>query len=115
LRAKLAKMADAAPKLYEQALRHHAEAVKRRSMKLVPFDLGALHDSHAVIGPTGSGRDTEYRVEVGGPTAPYAFFVHEDPNAFHPRGQWKYLETASNELEVVFENSMIATMKELAE
>lgn len=32
-----------------------------------------------------------------GMQAPYAIFVHEDPDAFHPVGQWKFMESVINE------------------
>ena len=33
-------------------------------------------------------------VYFGGPAAPYAYIVHENPNARHPVGNYKYLENA---------------------
>lgn len=32
-----------------------------------------------------------------GVQAPYAVYVHEDPDAFHPIGQWKFMESVLNE------------------
>jgi hypothetical protein len=34
---------------------------------------------------------------AGGPAAPYAIFVHEDPDAIHKVGQWKYIESVVKE------------------
>jgi hypothetical protein len=32
-----------------------------------------------------------------GTQAPYAIYVHEDPDALHPVGQWKFMESVLNE------------------
>ena len=32
-----------------------------------------------------------------GAQAPYAIYVHENPDAFHPIGQWKFMESVLNE------------------
>lgn len=32
-----------------------------------------------------------------GKQAPYAVFVHENPDAFHPIGQWKFMESVIRE------------------
>lgn len=32
-----------------------------------------------------------------GAEAPYAVYVHENPDAFHPVGEWKFIESVLNE------------------
>ena len=32
-----------------------------------------------------------------GAQAPYAVYVHENPDAFHPVGEWKFIESVLNE------------------
>lgn len=78
-----------------------AREVKRRT----PVDDGTLRGSIHVVGPQfeGSrvsydGAKIRYLIVAGGPAAPYAVYVHEDPDAFHKVGQWKYLES------VIFES-----------
>lgn len=34
---------------------------------------------------------------ASGTQAPYAIFVHENPDAFHPVGQWKFMESVLSE------------------
>lgn len=54
---------------------------------------GALRASVRVVGPTRQGSRIFVLVAAGGPSAPYAIFVHEDLDAFHKIGQAKYLES----------------------
>ena len=103
---------EAIPLLIHGALHAEAKRIMRRSQQLVPRDTGALAASayveKPVIGPTGS------TVELGY-TSPYAVRTHEMPRSgvthgvgpgprFQPysswatTGQWKYLESAANEL-----------------
>jgi hypothetical protein len=66
-----------------------AEEVKART----PVDTGALQESVTVIGPVFTARTVTVSIIAGGPTAPYAVFVHEDLDAFHKTGQAKFLES----------------------
>lgn len=68
--------------------------VKRRT----PVDKGPLRASEHVVGPVIVARGANSRmvftlIVAGGPSAPYARYVHEDPDAFHKVGQWKYIES----------------------
>lgn len=63
--------------------------VKRRT----PVDTGELRASEYIRGPFQEGRKITIMIVAGGPSAPYAIYVHEDPTAFHKVGQWKYLES----------------------
>jgi hypothetical protein len=54
---------------------------------------GALRASVRVIAPVRKGTSVFVLVAAGGPSAPYAIYVHEDLDAFHKVGQAKYLES----------------------
>ncbi len=62
------------------------------SQRLVPVDKGMLRGSGSLTKESKLG-GTEFFVTYGGPAAPYALYVHEDPNAKHNAPtQAKYLE-----------------------
>lgn len=63
--------------------------VKRRT----PVDKGPLRGSVHLIGPIREGRRIYFIIAAGGPAAPYAYWVHEDPDALHRVGQWKFIES----------------------
>lgn len=67
--------------------------VKRRT----PVDKGPLRASVHMLGPLrrgGGDRLSVYCLIVaGGPSAPYAIYVHEDLEAIHPVGQAKFIES----------------------
>lgn len=71
----------------------------------VPVDTGALRASGHVQLPEIIGDSVKVELGFGGPAGSgnhggetnvedvgYAIYVHEDPDAYHPVGQWKYLE-----------------------
>lgn len=63
----------------------------------VPIDTGDLRNTIHAEGPF-KGRNSVYAAIVaGGPTAPYAWWVHEDLEAFHRVGQAKYIESVLRE------------------
>jgi hypothetical protein len=63
------------------------------SKKIVPVDDGFLKNSGKVEPPQITPRETSVEVTYGGAAAPYALFVHEDPDAQHAAGKtYKYLE-----------------------
>lgn len=63
--------------------------VKRRT----PVDQGTLRGSVHQVGPTRRWRVIETMIVAGGPSAPYAIYVHEDLDAFHKVGQAKFIES----------------------
>ena len=102
------------------ALRAEAEIEMTEAKRRTPVDTGALKGSGHVTGPdeqVGSGAPAQGRnakgqftskgstrgfggqrtwavtLAFGGPAAPYALEVHENLEAYHPRGQAKYLES----------------------
>ncbi|MDX1746094.1 MAG: hypothetical protein R3324_09175 [Halobacteriales archaeon] len=70
----------------------------------VPIESGVLAGTGQVENPEVSKKGVRVRMTFGGPAAPYALYVHEDPEARHgaeigkPAGQtWKYLEIPANQ------------------
>lgn len=93
---------------FSPALRVAAQRFPDRLGTALEEELGVeLTESNAITPKkTGelidSGEVTPYE-KVGGRircsiryTAPYAVFVHEDPDAIHPIGEWKFLEKTLN-------------------
>lgn len=89
LLARLKKIRNDLPKELNKALYREAQAIFRKSQRLVPVDKGFLKGSGVVEGPT----NNEVLIGYGGPAAPYALYVHEDPDAKHAKGKtFKFLE-----------------------
>lgn len=81
------------PDQVEAALYQETQVETTEVKKLTPVDKGNLRASVHSEGPFRQGRTIWTLIVAGGPSAPYALFVHEDPDAFHKVGQWKYIET----------------------
>lgn len=58
---------------------------------------GSLRASGFVHEPKREGRRISVELSFGGPSVDYAVYVHEDPDAHHATGQWKFLESVLNE------------------
>lgn len=85
-------LARAAKALYGEGL-----GIQALSMQRTPVLTGALRASHDTS-ITGLGtEELKVSVSVGGPSAPYAWYVHENLEAHHDNGQAKFLESAHNE------------------
>jgi hypothetical protein len=70
-----------------------ATTVLNEAKKIVPVRDGYLKNSGKVEAPKISPQETSVEVEFGGAAAPYALYVHEDPNASHAPGKtYKFLE-----------------------
>jgi hypothetical protein len=80
----------------ERALHEEAVVEQKESMRRTPVDLGPLRASHATRTEV-TAKGIVAIIEVGGPAAPYAIYVHEDLEAHHPVGQAKFLESTINE------------------
>jgi hypothetical protein len=94
LQHELKAAAERHPDVVLQALVEEAE-LEMTEMKLrTPVDTGALRSSGHIANPRRTASE-EFAVDIafGGPAAPYAVAVHEDPDAFHPVGQWKFVES----------------------
>ena len=95
---RLLSVAAAIPVRAGAALFQEAQIERAESMRRTPVDTSALRGSHEVIGPMYRGRDISVSIQVGGAAAPYAIPVHENLEAFHPKGgQAKFLESTINE------------------
>lgn len=89
LMARLDEMSKAYPKELDAALYQEALAIFRKSQRIVPVDKGFLKGSGVIEGP----KNHEILIGYGGPAAPYALYVHEDPEAKHKSGKtYKFLE-----------------------
>lgn len=86
------------PNLSEKALVTEALIEKREVIKSTPIKTGKLRSTirHEVLARKRMGRELAVAIVAGGPAAPYAIVVHEDPDAYHPIGQWKYIEEPLN-------------------
>jgi hypothetical protein len=73
-----------------------AEATMTESKTECPVDTGALRASGTVALPEFKDQGVVVEMGYGGPAAPYALYVHEDPQAVHPVGNYKYLENPVN-------------------
>lgn len=94
MRKELRAAARAHPGLVLQALAVEAEIEMTEAKQRTPVDTGALRASGHVDAPRQESSEV-FAIDLafGGPAAPYAAIVHEDPDAHHPVGQWKYLES----------------------
>lgn len=97
MRAKLARLRERFPDEIGLALRQETEVEATEVKKRTPVDTGALRASVHVEGPFREGRRVWTEIVAGGPAAPYAIYVHEDPDALHKVGQWKYIESVIQE------------------
>lgn len=88
----LKKLQAFTPNAFAAALYQEAQIELTEIKRVTPVDTGALRASLILIGPTREGRRIFVTIAAGGPSAPYAFIVHEDLEAFHANGQAKYIE-----------------------
>jgi len=84
-----------APRFAAQALIEETQEAFLLSQAVVPVRFGILRASGAVTGPVVRGSRAFTEIRYGGPSAPYAVYVHEIPpsRAKHDYPtRWKYLE-----------------------
>lgn len=100
VRQKLTALGLKSSSAVAKALYAEALLIMGVSADRTPEDIGTLKGSHVTTQPQVKGRDIEVKIEVGGPSAPYALIVHEDLKARHgvehgfQGGQAKFLESA---------------------
>lgn len=99
LRLLAKKFPDHVAKALYQEMQIEATEMKRRT----PVDTtenaphpGNLRDSIHVELPERSGNEITVTVATG-TQAPYAVFVHENPEPIHPVGEWKFMESVIKE------------------
>lgn len=73
--------------LYQEALIEVKECVQ-----VTPVETGALRATIHAERPVRQNGHISVAIVAGGPSAPYAEKVHEDPDAFHRVGGWKFIE-----------------------
>ena len=103
---RLAVGAQRFPRATRDALRAELEIEKKEVVARTPIDTGALRESIRVLEPVKDIRSYSVTIIAGGDninpktlksTREYALIVHEDPDAYHPIGQWKYIEQTLRE------------------
>lgn len=75
-----------------------------------PVDTGALRGSGHVDAPQMSADSATVQLGFGGPSAPYAVYVHENLSARHPSGKAKFLEGAMQVRAAKFASEMAAAL-----
>jgi hypothetical protein len=99
----LKKYVEKYPDHVAEALYREAQIEATEMKKRTPVDTtpnaphpGNLRNSIHVLEPERKGRTISVEI-VTGTQAPYAVYVHENPDAFHPVGEWKFMESVLNE------------------
>ena len=84
--------------LYQEAQIEATEMKRRTPVDTTPGapHPGNLRNSIHVERPVRDGNHISVTIATG-TQAPYAIFVHENPDAIHPIGQWKFMESVINE------------------
>lgn len=90
---KIQAFAKKYPDVVAEALYQETQVELTEVKRRTPVDKGNLRASEHVEGPIREGRSIYTTIVCGGPSAPYAIFVHENLDAFHPVGQAKFLES----------------------
>lgn len=103
MRNQLRKIAKTYPDRVGRALYLEAQIEATEMKKRTPVDTrdnaphpGNLRNSIHVQEPEMEGSTISVTIATGS-QAPYAIYVHENPDAFHPIGQWKFMESVLNE------------------
>ncbi len=81
------------PQEIGRALYQETEIERTEVVKRTPVDHGDLRASERTLGPFFEGDRIYTQIVAGGPSAPYAIYVHEILTAFHKVGQSKFLES----------------------
>lgn len=102
VRAKLRAFRDKFPDEVMRALYLETEVEVKEAKRRTPVDEGTLRGTVHQQGPTRNFRHIYTLIVAGGPAAPYAIYVHEDPDVFHKVGQWKYIESVIMESRMYF-------------
>lgn len=93
LRRKIVKFVERYPDEVARALYQETQVELKEVKRRTPVDTGELRASEHVEGPTRQGKVIYTKIVAGGPSAPYAIYVHEDLEAFHKVGQAKFIES----------------------
>jgi len=97
MKARIAKAGKAfqtqmAGAVYQESAVELLEVIKR-----TPVKHGPLRASEHLEGPTWEGNNVYCLIVAGGPSAPYAIYVHENDEAIHPVGQSHFISSVLEE------------------
>lgn len=102
--AKIKRLAKEFPDHVAAAIYQEAQIEMTEAKRRTPVDItedaphpGQLRASGHVEEPERKGKNITVTLAFGGAAIDYAVHVHENPDAIHPVGQWKYLESVLNE------------------
>lgn len=91
------------PDRVAQAIYQEAQVEVTEMKRRCPVDItpnaphpGNLRNSIHAEKPERSGNRISVTIATGA-QAPYAVYVHENPDAIHPVGEWKFMESVLNE------------------
>jgi hypothetical protein len=103
MKAKLKKFAKEYPDRVAAAIYAEAQIEVTEMKRRCPVDItpnaphpGNLRNSIHAEEPEIDGEKISVIVATG-MQAPYAIYVHENPDALHPVGQWKFMESVLDE------------------
>lgn len=98
MKRKILAWANKQPQVIGNALRAEMEIEATEAKRRTPVDTGTLRGTVQAIGPDISGSSISAGIVAGGPSAPYAVYVHENLEAHHPVGQAKFIESVIDEV-----------------
>jgi hypothetical protein len=97
--SKIRSVATKSPREIESALYQEGQVEITEAKRQTPVDTrpnaphpGQLRASGRVSEPEWEGKKVIVTLSFGGAAEDYAVYVHEDPDAIHPVGKWKYLQ-----------------------
>jgi hypothetical protein len=93
MRAKLRRMAEKFPDEVVRALYVETEVEVKEVKMRTPVDRGTLRGTVHQVGPYRNGRFIYTLIAAGGPSAPYAIYVHENLEVLHRVGGAKFIES----------------------
>ena len=93
--ARLKKLGKKWPAVVEKALHQEASGIKDKIHDRTPVDKGPLRGS-LDLQTERKPREIKATIQAGGPSAPYALRVHEDPSMRHDVGEAFFMK---NELD----------------
>lgn len=103
MQKKLQQILQDHPRKVAAALYKEAQIEVTEMKRRCPVDItenaphpGNLRNSIHAEEPVQEGPIISVTVATGA-QAPYAIYVHENPDAIHPIGQWKFMESVINE------------------
>lgn len=102
MRNKLTSLRRRFPNAVASALYIEGQLMATEAKKRTPVDTGALRGTIHVVGPNKEQNHIYVLIVAGGPSAPYAIYVHEDTSANHSSppfggGQAKFIESVIDE------------------